>query len=136
MFSQQEFVIGAVVGLSTYPIIGWGALVLAPICSILWAFGGTYQKSIRRYLIPLEICVVVCMVNGFHYWYLLALAAGIRILHLGDGFPDRRPTTFDEGSWLGQKVEVFFPDDRIGGPLTKWLIPVIFQASLIPYFIK
>ena len=131
-FSLQEFIIGF---LAPVALIAKLSLIqLAPVCiisSLLWALGGTFKTALRRFLLPF-----VPLLFMHPAWAtLLAPVIGIAVLHIGDGFPDHRPTTADEGSWLGRQVEKVFPSDVIGGPITKWLILLIYQLSLIPYFL-
>lgn len=107
--APQELILGA---LSTIIFLNpW----LSILTSLLWGLGGSYAKGIRRFGVPIAV--------GVFTGSWLALL-GVPITMLGDGFPDRRPTTQDEGSWLGRQVEKFLPDDRIGGIVTK-CIPVI-----------
>ena len=133
-FSWQEFFIGMAATASLVFLIGGWAVPLAVVSGALWMLGGTFKKGIRRYGVPFTISFFMA-VSGVPYWTNVgASVLGLTVLHIGDGFPDRRPTTADEGSWLGRQVERIFPDDRIGGPVTKWLIPIIFQVSLVPYW--
>lgn len=81
--------------------------------AVLWAIGGSWKKSIRRYGIP--VMVAMCLSN---YWALMA----IPVLHLGDGYPDN--FSGDEGSWLGQQVYQVIGPHEVGGLITK-LIPVM-----------
>lgn len=133
-FSYQEFFIGALAASPSIYFIGWQGIFLSIACGILWMMGGTYKTAIRRFCVPASIYIMATGILGFHWYYLIGLAVGIGILHIGDGFPDRRPSTEDEGSWLGRQVEKVFPQDNVGGLITKLIIPVLFQLSLIPYY--
>ena len=145
-FSWQEFFVGCASTFLLFFVVGipLGAL-FAVTSGFLWMMGGTIWKGLRRFGVPIMICHNFSQISGFEWGYLLGAAAGIAILHIGDGFPDFRPTTADSGSWLGQKVRQIVirvtdstNEDEImdiGGPLTKWIIPVIFQLSLIPYLV-
>ena len=134
--SIDEFFRGSVGTLVLTVILGWTGVSLSAVCGVLYMAGGTFNKSIRRFGIPLLILAVCSLKLGFHWYYLFGLL-GIIILCQGDGFPDHRPTTEDEGSTLGKWVEKHISlNDSIGGPITKWIIPVFFQISLVPYFIN
>lgn len=138
-FSPQEFFIGALSAVLTFFLIGWMAVFTVGSCGLLWMLGGTYWKPIRRFGVPFVIWLDVEFVRGWSPidpWSITAFVLGVAILHIGDGFPDHRVLSWDPGSALGRFVERFFPDDRIGGPLTKWIIALIFQVSLLPYFVK
>jgi len=133
--SIDEFFRGFVGTLVLTIVLGWIGILLSLVCGVLYMLGGTFNKAIRRFGIPLLI-LAVCSLKGFHWYYLFGLL-GFLILSIGDGFPDHRPTTQDEGSALGRWVEKHISsNDAIGGPITKWLIPLIFQLLLAPYFIK
>lgn len=133
--SLQEYLIGCVVPAFLIFKLGWMALILSILSGLLWVLGGTYHKAIRRFGVPVLILIFVSTKLFNPIAAAISLALGIGILHMGDGFPDYRPTTASSGSWLGRQVEKIFPQDDMGGPLTKWLIALIFQLSLIPYFI-
>ena len=134
-FSYQEFFLGFVAPAVLIFKLHWIGLILSLLCGLLWMLGGTYHKAIRRFGVPVLILIFMSTVRFNPLLQGISLALSIGILHIGDGFPDYRPTTLDAGSALGRLVEKFFPKDDIGGPLTKWLIAVIFQLSLIPYFL-
>jgi hypothetical protein len=131
-FSPQELFVGAFAAAGTIRFLGWklGLAVMAG-SAVLWVLGGTYKKAIRRFGVP-------ALIGAFAYftghWSPIATGLGVAVLHLGDGFPDRRATTKDEGSWLGRMVEKYVDDrDYIGGPATKLLIALIFQVPLLIY---
>lgn len=138
--SPQEFFIGLAATIFSVIFIKWWGILAAVLCGVLWVLGGTYWKPIRRFGVPSLMWVAVETYRGWppiDLWPVLAFGLGVAILHIGDGFPDHRPTTEDEGSDLGRWVEEHITaDDRIGGPLTKWLIALIFQLSLIPYLVR
>ena len=139
IFSVQEFFIGCVAASGLVFIIGPVAFLAVPGCGSLWMFGGTYNKIIRRFGVPFVLWLHVQIHfdwPAIDIWSALAFFMGFAILCIGDGFPDHRLTTKDKGSWLGRFVEKYIDErDYIGGPITKWLIPVIFQVSLIPYWV-
>ena len=134
-FSYQEFFLGFVAPAVLIFKLHWIGLILSLLCGLLWMLGGTYHKAIRRFGVPVLILIFVSTKLFNPIAAAISLALGIGILHMGDGFPDYRPTTASSGSWLGRQVEKIFPQDDMGGPLTKWLIALIFQLSLIPYFL-
>ena len=81
----------------------------------------------------------MCMFTGLYYfnnWSFLILPIGFGILCIGDGYPDYRPTTLDEGSWLGRQVEKLGLPDEFSGELTKWSIVLLFQLALIPVYVS
>lgn len=126
-FSKQEIVIGAVASVTTVFVLGpWGLLVSA-LSGLLWVLGGTYLKAIRRWGVPALQLAATIALRGFSVQAALVAAIGVALLHIGDGFPDRRPTTQDAGSWLGRLVECFILDPEVGGPVTKWLVAAIYQ---------
>ena len=133
--SKQEFFIGV---LGTIPLIfKLGAYTpwLAVFCGVLWMLGGTYNKLIRRLGVPVSVFLYSCLVLPPSYWYALCVPMGYGVLCIGDGFPDNRPTTRDEGSFLGRLVERFISDEDGGGILTKILIPLILQLAWIPIYL-
>ena len=136
-FSYEELGRGFMAVIATCFIIHWWGLMLAFVCGVLWMAGGTYATWIRRWIIPILTYAVITVIFNFTWYWLIAPVLGVAVLSMGDGFPDHREETKDEGSWLGRWVEKNIDErDYIGGPITKWLVPVIFQVSLIPYFIK
>lgn len=134
-FSYQELVIGFVASLSLWPILRWWIFLVAPLSGLLWMAGGTYNKLIRRLGVPLLIYLSVSLHIPYQWWHLASLPLGFAILSIGDGYPDTRLSTLDEGSWLGRCVDTIIDDPELGGVITKWLIPIIFQLSLVPYYI-
>ena len=128
-FSYDEFLRGFAATTVLSFIFGWKYLLLSLATGLLWMAGGTYNKVIRRYGVPLAI-----LLFQFGLIQLVCNALGCAILHIGDGFPDHREATKDEGSALGRWVEKHIDSrDYVGGEITKWLIPIIFQISIIPY---
>ena len=125
--SPQEFIIGCLATVALAFKIHWWALLVIPLCGLLWMIGGTFPKAIRRWGVP-----IVCAVSHLTWWCLLSIPLGVLILSQGDGFPDHRPTTSDPGSPLGRFVERYLPNMDVGGLVTKLLIAVIFQASILP----
>jgi hypothetical protein len=107
--SKQELIIGF---LSTCI---FGTIWLPILTSMLWGLGGTVKKSIRRFGVPIAVLL---------FTHNPLSLCGIFPLFLGDGFPDHRESTKDEGSWLGRQVEKILPDEYVGGLTTK-LIPVL-----------
>lgn len=108
--SKQELVLGA---LSTAIFLNpW----LAIITAVLWACGGTFSKGIRRFGVP--IAVSLFMQNP---WFML----GAFPLLCGDGFPDFRPTTKDEGSDIGKWVYWNITMDEYWGGIITKCIPVV-----------
>lgn len=135
-----EFVRGFVATLLLSLIFGWIGIVMSLVCGLFFMFGGTFHKAIRRVGIPGYIfgCSYFLLpVTPYCYIkYAISALLMFGILCLGDGYPDRRVSTADEGSWLGRQVEGWFNvlDPEIGGELTKWIVVVLFQISFIPYF--
>ena len=128
-----EFLRGLIATVSTLFLLFWGFWWLPIACGVCWMLGGTFNKAIRRYLVPILVFLAMGVPNLYHY---IALSVGILILHIGDGYPDYRVSTWDEGSDLGQWVaHTFDLSNETGGELTKWLIVLIFQLSLVPYFL-
>lgn len=135
-FSYDEAARGFVATIGSVLFLGWKGIILAVACGILWMLGGTYLKTIRREGVPAAVFLWASFFNGFHWWYLFA-ALGILVLHQGDGFPDHRETTADEGSWMGRWVEAHIENDpEIGGPITKWIWVPIFALTLVPYLFR
>lgn len=97
--------------------------------------GGTIRKIIRRYGVPLLVGVVSCFMLKSQL-PILSIPIAILVLHIGDGFPDHRPTTRDEGSALGRFVEKFIPDMEVGGIVTKLLVVAILQFAWIPIWVS
>ena len=114
--SMQEIVLGFLSTIILTIKLGWLGIALSAITAVLWVLGGSFKKSIRRIGVPLAVSLFTGV-----WWSML----GFLPLTLGDGFPDRRPTTADEGSSLGRLVEKYISsEDSIGGLITK-LIPVL-----------
>jgi hypothetical protein len=132
-FAPQELLLGACANSILIWIVPGDIAVPAIACSsVLWMLGGTFNKAIRRFGVP-----VVCALSvGAHGWYLAAPVIGVIWLYQGDGFPDHRPTTADAGSWLGRFVEKFVPQDEVGGPLTKYIACLVYiWTTMIYYFL-
>lgn len=133
-----EFVRGFVAVLPICFKVGWIGVSIAGLSGLLYCLGGTYSKLIRRLGIPVSIVLYMVILGFWYNWLLLTIPIGFGILSLGDGFPDHRPTTLDEGSWLGRLVEKVLdgvPDD-IGGEITKWIIVLLFQLALVPVYVS
>ena len=132
-FAPQELALGAIAHTPLFaklPPLQAG--IICAISAVLWMLGGTFKKAIRRFGVPL----VPLIFAGLSWPALAAPVIGVALLHIGDGFPDRRPTTKDGGRWLGRQVEKYIDDrDYIGGPITKFLAVCIYALSLIPYFL-
>ena len=131
-FAGQELVIGAFANgllLFKLPIVQSAPVIAAS--SILWTLGGTFFKPLRRFGVPL-----IALPFMWLSWSNVAAAVlGIVWLHQGDGFPDRRPTTADPGSWLGKLVEKAIPAPEIGGPFTKYLAGAIYMLTVALHFL-
>lgn len=135
-FSKQEFVLGM---LSVCPIIfviGIKAMWLMVIAGALWMCGGTFNKLIRRLGVPITVYAFSVNLLPPTPYMLAMIPTGFCILCIGDGFPDNRPTTRDEGSVLGRFVERFLSDDEGGGILTKLCIPILLQLAWLPIYIQ
>lgn len=132
--SPQEFILGALSTAIFYFSYGWRVLGLMVLTSVLWAFGGTFWHGFRRIIIPVLTIGIATLI--FKSWIpVIGLPFAIWLLYQGDGFPDHRETTKDEGSPLGRFVERFVPNMEIGGPLTKLLIVLALQICWIPVFV-
>lgn len=126
--SPQEIVLGFLSTILLTTKLSWLGLGLSLITATLWVLGGSYKKSIRRFGVPLAVSLFTGV-----WWCML----GFIPLTLGDGFPDRRPTTADEGSALGRFVERYISsDDSIGGLITKLIPVVLLQLCWIPVYLK
>lgn len=133
-FAWQEFWIGFGATITLILKLGWIMIPLALICGYLWMLGGSYFKAIRRAGVP----IIVLIAYGFQSWLgsAVILSGGYGILCLGDGFPDYRPSTWDEGSWLGKQVERFTMDVELGGWITKLIPPVLLQLAWLPIWLS
>lgn len=134
--SMQEFFIGVVSTLTLALKIGWWVVPLSVICGALWMLGGTYEKVIRRIGVPSAVCIFAAAILGWHLVFVFVPIIGFAVLTIGDGFPDHRTTTKDEGSALGRFIERFIPDVNIGGLVTKLTIVVLIQLAWIPIFVS
>lgn len=121
--------------MATMPLclkLGYVGLAISVASGFLWMFGGTYWKPIRRIGIPILIALTSYYLGAVSL--VVALMVG-GILHLGDGFPDHRPSTADPGSWLGRQVETIIPDPDLGGEVTKWIPVVLVLVAIRILFI-
>lgn len=131
-FAGQELVIGALV--HTPLLLIWPLYLAAPVCvisAILWTAGGTFWKPLRRYGVPITALIF----SGPVGLSLPAPVIGVAWLHVGDGFPDTRPSTLAPGSWLGRQVQRVLPAPEIGGPATKVLAAFIYILTTLLYFL-
>ena len=63
----------------------WNYIIIAPVCSILFAIGGTGYKWVRRFMMPLFIAFLGA-VGGRHEVLMLGVGVGIGFtMHLGYG---------------------------------------------------
>ena len=125
--SPQEIILGFLSTIILTIKLGWLGIVLSLITAALWVAGGTFNKAIRRFGVP----IAVSLFTGI-WWCVL----GFVVLTIGDGFPDRRPTTTDEGSALGRFVEKYISaDDTIGGLITKLIPVLLLQLFWIPIWL-
>ena len=130
-----EFFRGFVAVLPICFKIGWIGLSVAGVAGLLWMAGGTYSKAIRRLGVPILAFLVSVSLIGFKWPFLGILAIGYGVLSLGDGYPDRRTSTYDFGSWLGREVEKFGFSDEVGGEITKWIPVILFQIALLSIYL-
>lgn len=134
-FNSQEFLIGSVVHAGLVFLLGFWIIPVELLSAVLWSIGGVFYKPVRRFFVPIVPYLFLSYLNGFQLLYVLAVVGGIAVLHIGDGFPDHRPTTKDPGSALGRFVEKFIPEPELGGKVTKWLLAAIYQVPLILYLL-
>lgn len=132
-FNKSEFILGFLSTAILITRLHWTGLALSILTSFLWALSGAgfVPKAIRRYGVPIAAFAAVVYALHFHWWYLLMLD-GIAVLHLGDSYPDFRPSTRDEGSWLGKVVYATGLSDELGGLVTKLIVVLILQLAWIP----
>ena|SRR3990167_5627618 len=133
--SKQEFLIGI---LSVVPLtfkLGIYTLLLCAVTGLLWVLGGTFNKLFRRLGVPISVLIFSSTQLLPTYWYSLIVPIGFGILSIGDGFPDNRPTTRDEGSFIGRFVEMFLSNEDGGGIITKLIIAVLVQLAWIPIYL-
>lgn len=139
-FSKVEALRGFFAAIPSVIMLGWWGVVLSLLCGLLWMLGGTYAKTIRREGVSLSVFLYFWIFTGYHWIYPIAAILGIVILHQGDGFPDHRLETEDEGSPLGRFIErIFEPqtdwDTEWCGQVTKSIIVVGFQITVLIYIV-
>lgn len=129
--SLQEAIIGFIATVTLVFKIGLIAIPIAMVSAILWAVGGAYLKTIRREGVSL-LCGISSAILLKNPYCLFAIPLSMLVLHQGDGFPDHRPSTKSEGSFIGKIVEYFIKNEKIGGLVTKLFWPVILQLAFVP----
>lgn len=137
-FSGQELILGAFANaILIWVAPGDIAVPVVAASSALWMLGGTFWKPLRRFGVPAApvIGMLTMLRPEACTWYFVAAVLGTISLHIGDGFPDHRPTTSDKGSWLGRAVERILPAPEIGGPATKILACAIYIATTVLYWL-
>jgi len=96
--NREELLIGLIFGLCFLGVIGWWAVLLAFITSLLWALTGAgYSKLLRRVGVPLAACLFVALVRQY-YPIFVSLPLAMIPLSLGYGIPSQN----DAGSPLGR----------------------------------
>lgn len=97
---KAELTVGAIVGLVFAVKVGWWALPLAVVTSLLWAVGGAEggKKIVRRLGVPLAI-TSACALFAHSWWPFVSVPLAFGVLSIGYGIVT---PGVDEGSWLGR----------------------------------
>ena len=136
--NKNELIIGFLFALPFVFIIGFLALAIAPLTSILWALSGMngQPKIWRRLGVPFVVCLAVFLLkHHWQAWISLPLAFGA--LSLGYGIPSEQPP--DEGSAIGQfYYNVVFSNEReserlkLSNICTRATIYLLLAVSFLP----
>jgi hypothetical protein len=99
--NKEELLIGAIIPWMFIYWYGWWAILISPICSILWSLSGAtrFDKFWRRIGVPTVICLSLAIKTGI--WFsLVGILPAWGSLSIGYGLPSTQPP--DEGSALGR----------------------------------
>lgn len=100
--NKEELLVGFIYGSSTWPVIGWWAVIPGVICSALWAIGGAGPKLVRRLGVPAVVAGSLAFASP---WLLLLIGPLWGIVSIGYGMP----SPDDKGSPLGRLFSKFLP---------------------------
>ena len=107
--NKEEFSIGAVLGLGFFGLIGWWALLLAPITGLLYERGGSGwlgTKAWRRWGVP---SVVVIATMKYHIVALILCFVGsVIILSIGYGQRGSSDSGSPFGNWWLDRLGIFW----------------------------
>jgi hypothetical protein len=129
--NKEELTIGAVFGLTFVFNFGWLVIPVLVATSLLWALGGRYGGSIRRYGCS-GVVVAVAFLLSHSWWVFLSLPLGVAVLSIGYGIPSTQPP--DEGSALGKFWFKINPE--VANVMTRLTIYVLLALVFIPVYIS
>lgn len=98
--NHEELLIGFIVGICSWLVIGFWAIPVALVTSFFWAYTGAGASKLYR---RLGVPVVISSVCAYfaHTWIpLISVPLAFGVLSIGYGIPTTQPV--DEGSWLGR----------------------------------
>ena len=128
----EEMMWGACFGLFFYPWVGLSSILLALICSVLWALSGAgYPKILRRGLVPLLASTLVLLKTG-NQLVMLSVPLAFCVLSMGYGIPSQMP--YDEGSALG-RFWYRIVGERWANLTTRLTIILFLLLSYFPLFL-
>jgi len=124
--NKEEIIIGFLAGnLFTAGIVGDWSVLVGLATAALWRIGGYKSKGARRYGVPSLICIAGAL--GAQSWIpLLSIPAGVAVLSMGYGIPDR----WDDGSALGKFWYRYTPDPRTLTILTRGTVGLLFGLAM------
>ena len=105
----------------------------APISALLWQIGGTWNKSIRRFGVPLLLSATYLVFKGFSWWLLAYLPLMLIVIRIpftliGDSVDENWinwPWIWVAGFLLGAPAAVFGLEGLLYA-----LVPMLVQGSL------
>lgn len=126
----SEVLTGLIFGLAWVGYVGWHVLWLAPLCSLLWALGGSVNKIWRR--VGATSAVVIFLTVTTTKLWVLCFAFGLfAVLSIGYGIPSTQPP--DKGSWLGRFFfNYFHQNETLADLMTRWTIAVLVALCFSP----
>lgn len=127
--NREELLIGLIYGLCFIFLIGWWAILVAILCSLLWASGGRFGHSIRVFGVPVVSYGSVLIIRH-HYWSILSMVFTMLILSIGYGqVTIENGIITDNGSALGR---FWYRIDKENANF--WTRVTIYLLLVIAYF--
>lgn len=129
--NKEELIIGFIVGISSWLVIGFWAIPVSLVTSFFWAYTGAgASKLYRRLGVPALISGVCSVVT--HSWIpLISILPAFGVLSIGYGIPSTQPP--DGGSWLGRLCWTYAGFDEKRAELyCRTIIYVLLALTFIP----
>lgn len=128
--NREELLVGACVGGVFILKFGVVATLIVPICSVLWALGGSVNKAFRRVGVAVVPAALAAVLTG-SAWPLLAIPAAFGVMSIGYGIPSTLPP--DAGSLLGRFFFKHFPEHA--DLFTRGTLYVLLALAFLPVWL-